>query len=71
MNILTDYCTQHDRPFSYLAKMSGIPYHTLLRHRQKTNEELKKSLTFEKVQLLKKVIPNIEEVLQKQQLKRS
>lgn len=63
MNILQKWCNDNDRPFKYLAEQAGIPYHTLNRHKGKTNKELKKSLTYSKVQRLKKVIPNIEDKL--------
>lgn len=60
MNCLTQWCFDNDRPFKYLADKAGIPYHTLNRHKDKSNAELKKVLTFAKVQKLKTVIPDIE-----------
>lgn len=63
MNILIKWCADNERPFKYLAEKAGIEYGTLYRHKSKSNEQLKSSLTFENVQKLKQVIPNIEEVL--------
>ena len=63
MNLFSEYCKENDRPFKYIADKAGIPYFTLLRHKDKPNSELRKSLTFAKVQKLKKVIPNIETIL--------